>query len=116
MCGGCRREPAEALSKDATKLAPAGAAVSPNGYYGRLGESFFTASRMSLPGLNFTTDRAGIRTSTPGRCGFRPTRALQILTLKIPKFRISTFSLWATALVPLKRESTKAFHQIKIGV
>jgi hypothetical protein len=61
------------------------------------GGSFNTASRISLPGLNFTTERRGIGTSVSGRLGLRPIRALRTLTSKTPKFRNSTVVPAATA-------------------
>lgn len=61
------------------------------------GESFRTASRISLPGLNLTTARRGIGTSVSGRFGLRPMRALRTLTSNTPKFRSSTVVPLATA-------------------
>src|SRR5947207_1443244 len=56
-----------------------------------LGVSLSTASRISFPGLNFTTARGGMRTSFAGAFGLRPMRALRTLTSNTPKFRNSTF-------------------------
>ena len=46
-----------------------------------------TSARISLPALNFTTARSGMGMSMAGEFGFRPTRALRILTSKTPKLR-----------------------------
>ena len=62
----------------------------PHPYAEAVGDNFTTASRISLPGLNFTTERRGIGTSVSGRLGLRPIRAFRTLTLKTPKFRNST--------------------------
>src|SRR4029077_4269854 len=58
---------------------------------------FNTSARISLPGLNLTTERSGIGTSVSGALGLRPIRALRTLSSNTPKLRSSTLSPLANA-------------------